>query len=126
MRVYNAPDGYNPKISDTLKTANTNKDREFSSGYSEPQNNSIGEDQLKFSEDYTPKPYDLVETNNSDYSKLIRGLFILIGLIALLAGLISTMIAIGGLVFLIVFSLIFLVFVFLYTLKINPLSFLKK
>lgn len=131
MRVYNSPEPKRIQNSDTFKISEAN--RNIAPGYGYIKQSYLGNDLLQLSDDYSTQPntnygqsyysydnYNYSYSYNYNYRNFFKLFMIMIAIILLITVSISTLVILGGLISIIIFALVVLVSVFLYSINLNP------
>lgn len=132
MRVYNSPDPKRIQNSDTFRITEANS-KNIAPGYGYIKQSYMGNDLLQLSDDYSTQPnqnynqsyysydnYNYSYGYNYNYRNFLKLFMIMIGIILLITVSISTLVILGGLISIIIFALVVLVSVFLYSINLNP------
>ncbi len=122
VRIYNAPDVTRANMVDTFRISSPSRDRSFDPEYSYVRQSYMGSDLLNLSDNYSSdsSSYRSTSYGYSNYSNLLRLLFITFAIFTIIAISLSALVIMGGIVSVIVFALIILSSVFLYSLNLNP------
>jgi len=103
-----------------FRTYQSNKDRNHSKVYE----SYLGNDGLNLSKDYIYE-YNygkLYKKNNKSYSNIVKFLIFMSIFLVLLLGFFATLIALGGLYFIILLLVLFLTVILMYIVNLNPLD----
>ncbi|MBC7475670.1 MAG: hypothetical protein H7263_15400 [Candidatus Sericytochromatia bacterium] len=120
VRIYNAPDVTRANMVDTFRISSPSRDRSFDPEYSYVRQSYMGSDLLQLSDNYSSDSSSYSSSSYSNYSNLLRLLFITFAIFTIIAISLSALVIMGGIVSVIVFALIVLSSVFLYSLNLNP------
>lgn len=123
MRVYNSPESNRIQTADTFKIAGAT-DRNIAPGYGYVKQSYLGNDLLQLSEDYSPASSNYNQgyyySYNYNYRNFFKLIMIMMAIILLITVSVTTLVVLGGLISIIVFALVVLVSVFLYSINLNP------
>jgi hypothetical protein len=126
MRVYNSPEPKRIQNSDTFKISEANS-RSIAPGHGYIKQSYLGNDLLQLSDDYsTPSSsnynqgYYYNYSYNYNYKNFFKLFMIMLLIIILITISITTLVVLGGLISIIIFALVVLVSVFLYSINLNP------
>jgi hypothetical protein len=120
VRVYNAPDVDRMQMGEVFKSLNTKRDRDFNPDNSFISQSFLGTDLLQLSDDKSEKPKTKKSTSTNSYSGLIKLLIYMLIIGAVISLSMSALVALGGIVSLIIFALLVLTSVFLFSINLNP------
>lgn len=121
VKVYNSPDIDRFNRYEIFKTTSINRDRNFNERY---QTHYLGKDGLSLSKDYSYE-YSYNKSfrkKNKSYSNIIKFLVFMLSFLSLLLGFFVTLIALGGLYFIIAISILFFTFILMHSVNLNPLK----
>lgn len=126
MRVYNSPDPSRIQTADTFKVSSLGDNRGVNPGYGYVKQSYLGNDLLQLSDDYSPvesnynQSYYYSYNYNYNYRNFFKLIMIMLGIVLLITVSVSALVVLGGLISIIIFALIVLVSVFLYSINLNP------
>jgi len=119
FRIHNSPDVDRLKTQEIIKPGDTNRERQFGTGYSYQQSN-LGNDGFQLSEEYTNKTRAGGTEQSTGKMTLLKLIFLLFCFCGLLFLITSAVIAMGGVLSTVVLSLLIFFGVFLYSINLNP------
>ena len=125
MRVHNSPDPSRIQSSDTFKVSNVGS-KNVNPGYGYVKQSYMGNDLLQLSDDYSHgetsynQGYYASYNYGYNYRNFFKLIMIMMAIILLITVSVATLVVLGGIISIIIFALVVLVSVFLYSINLNP------